>query len=72
MSPASSFKSRLPPKGEEEGALCCRDGCCGRIEIKPTENCSCHIMPPCPGCEEAPLWCPECDWHSNEDNNGTN
>ena len=53
--------------GQEEGDLCRRDGCCGRMEIKPTENCCCHISPPCWGCTNAPLWCPECGWESGDE-----
>lgn len=46
--------------GDDEGAICNRDGCDGRMEWKPVENCSCHINPPCPQCENQSLWCPEC------------
>lgn len=46
--------------GEEVGALCRRDGCCGRMDIGEVENCSCHISPPCVDCTSAPLVCPEC------------
>jgi hypothetical protein len=58
--------------GTDEGQLCRRDGCCARIEIKPTENCLCHINPPCSGCVEAPLWCPDCGWEAQPipDNRG--
>jgi hypothetical protein len=63
-----AFPSATPDTvGTTEDALCRRDGCCGRIEIKPVENCSCHISAPCPACTDTPLWCPDCDWHSNDD-----
>lgn len=52
--------------GTNEGDLCRRGGCRGRIEIKPVENCSCHISPPCGACLDAPLWCPECEWESED------
>lgn len=48
--------------GLEEGELCRRDGCCGRLEVKTVENCSCHISPPCFACISAPISCPDCDW----------
>jgi len=53
--------------GYIDGQLCNRNGCSGVIEIKPSENCSCHLSPPCFACTEAPFWCPECGWQSNED-----
>lgn len=54
--------------GTEEGDLCNRGGCPGELEIKPPENCSCHIAPPCGACVNAPLHCPECHWEqSNEE-----
>ena len=49
--------------GFEEGDICGREGCDGRIEIKPPENCSCHIAPPCSACTAPRAFCPECDWH---------
>ena len=48
--------------GQEEGDLCRRDGCCGRLEIRPDGECSCHIRPPCGACENAKLACSDCDW----------
>lgn len=57
----------MPMIGTEEGATCNRDGCAGTIIIKPVENCSCHISPPCAACIEAPLYCPECLWESSDD-----
>ena len=52
--------------GTYEGNICKRGGCDGEIEIKATENCSCHISPPCSGCEEAPLYCPKCLWEEDK------
>lgn len=53
--------------GTEEGALCRRDGCCGRIELSKPENCSCHISPPCWDCENLHLECADCGWDSRDD-----
>lgn len=46
----------------EEGDKCPKFGpsCCGRMKIKSTENCSCHINPPCSGCVSAGLVCDDC------------
>lgn len=46
--------------GYTEGDVCGRDGCCGVIAIRPSENCSCHISPPCSSCTAAREYCPEC------------
>lgn len=52
--------------GRDEGDLCRRgSGCTGRIEVKPVEGCTCHISAPCWRCEEAPFWCPTCEWRSD-------
>lgn len=59
--------------GDEEGDTCGRDAgdgyvpgsrllCPGVIALRPVEDCSCHISPPCAACTEAPLWCPVCRW----------
>lgn len=53
--------------GYEEGQRCLRDGCQGVIEIEPTENCSCHISPPCSACTAPRAFCPECDWHERDE-----
>jgi len=53
--------------GAEEGDRCGRDSCPGTIELAESENCSCHINPPCQSCVEAGLCCPECHWHSRYD-----
>lgn len=43
----------------EEGDKCplCEEG---TLEVKPVENCSCHINPPCSACVETPLVCTVC------------
>lgn len=53
--------------GENEGDLCNRDGCGGRLEFEEPENCSCHINPPCASCTNVQLYCPECLWSEAED-----
>lgn len=51
--------------GDEEGALCCRDGCTGRMIFAP-ENCSCHISPPCGDCIDG-LVCEVCERRCSDD-----
>lgn len=46
--------------GHEEGDLCRRDGCCGRMQLDEPENCSCHINPPCHECENLGVVCDTC------------
>ena len=46
--------------GLEEDSVCNREGCEGVIRLRPPENCSCHINPPCSACENRVLECPEC------------
>ena len=46
--------------GTEEGDVCNRDGCTGRMGYPPPEDCSCHINPPCAACVSAELTCEEC------------
>lgn len=53
--------------GEEEGQRCRRDGCEGRIEMSKSENCSCHISPPCSSCTGTHLICSDCDWEEPEE-----
>ena len=49
--------------GQGIGDLCCRDGCCGRLDFHPVANCSCHVNPPCLYCEQGlGLHCPDCGW----------
>lgn len=52
--------------GTEEGDICGRDGCDGVIAYTKSENCSCHISPPCSSCMSVKLHCPECDWKAEE------
>lgn len=53
--------------GQEEGAICWRNGCQGHIAVRPVENCSCHIHPPCGSCTEVSEYCPVCDWQAKDD-----
>ena len=53
--------------GYEEGDVCRRDGCEGVIEIHPSENCSCHIAPPCSACTEHREHCPKCGYERKHD-----
>jgi hypothetical protein len=50
--------------GHEEGERCGRDGCDGVIEFTKSENCSCHISPPCYSCTSTYLHCPDCGWEA--------
>lgn len=52
--------------GHEEGGVCGRDGCEGVIAFQKSENCSCHISPPCHSCTSVKLHCPNCDWEAEE------
>lgn len=53
--------------GYAEGDECGRDGCKGVIAVHPSENCSCHISPPCFSCTSPRNYCPDCDWHEKHD-----
>ena len=53
--------------GFEDGSRCGRMGCAGKIEIHPSDNCSCHISPPCSSCTSPRAFCPECDWQEKDD-----
>ena len=53
--------------GTEEGDLCRRDGCGGRLDTEEPENCSCHINPPCAACTNVLMYCPECHWREDDD-----
>ena len=46
--------------GIEENDDCNRDGCIGIMEYPPSDNCSCHISPPCAECVSKKLMCSEC------------
>lgn len=53
--------------GSDEGSICGRDGCKGKIALHKPENCSCHINPPCFSCTDPRGYCPECDWQEKDD-----
>ena len=53
--------------GYEEGSTCNRDGCTGVIAMHRSENCSCHISPPCGSCTAPRGFCPECEWQEKDD-----
>lgn len=44
----------------DEGDTCPHDGCGGRLEYPPAENCTCHINPPCAACTSVLLTCNLC------------
>lgn len=48
-------------KPSDEGEPCSVVGCTGTLELPPTENCSCHIAPPCFACLERKLACSVCE-----------
>lgn len=50
-----------------EGDTCNRKGCTGVIDTHPSENCACHISPPCSACTSPRNFCPECDWEESEE-----
>lgn len=39
---------------------CPDEECKGTMKEKPSENCSCHINPPCSACMNAGLVCDKC------------
>lgn len=45
----------------EEGQYC-PDGCGGKLMYPPSDNCSCHINPPCGECSNRTLVCDICAW----------
>lgn len=53
--------------GYVEGEICNRNGCTGVIDIHPSENCSCHINPPCGACTSPRNFCPVCDWQESDE-----
>jgi hypothetical protein len=53
--------------GDAEGDTCGRGGCSGEIQQDPTENCSCHINPPCSACTSPREFCDTCDWRAEDD-----
>lgn len=48
--------------GYLEGEVCTRNGCAGVIIEQPSDNCSCHINPPCGSCTTPREECPVCGW----------
>jgi len=46
----------------EEGDECPEKGCSGILDWPETENCSCHICPPCSSCTDKVLVCNDCCW----------
>lgn len=58
----SSSSAGLAADGSEEGSACGREGCGGVLAYRKSENCSCHINPPCSSCTNVPLHCPVCQW----------
>lgn len=56
-----------PEFGFAEGDVCWRDGCHGEIQIHPSEDCSCHIAPPCGSCTAPRGFCPVCDWQEADE-----
>lgn len=53
--------------GYSEGEICGRNGCHGVIAARESENCSCHINPPCGACTAPREECPECGWRLEDD-----
>lgn len=53
--------------GYAEGDTCGRDGCAGVIALHRSENCTCHINPPCGSCMSLRGFCPVCDWQEKDD-----
>lgn len=66
---ADKIRAQTPEKdlGYEEGEVCNRAGCLGIIATHKSENCSCHIAPPCWSCSQPRGYCPECDWQEKDD-----
>lgn len=52
--------------GTEEGEACNRSGCVGVIKLSESEDCSCHINPPCKSCLSIYFYCQECGWRDDE------
>lgn len=53
--------------GKEEDSVCNRMGCGGIIELHPSDNCSCHINPPCTSCTDPRLFCTTCGWEEMDE-----
>lgn len=50
-----------------EGDACNRGSCAGIIDMRPTENCSCHISPPCGACTAPRNFCRGCGWEEADE-----
>ncbi len=55
------------PHGFCDGDTCCRNHCTGIIDIHPSDNCSCHLSPPCSSCTAPRNFCPDCGWEEVDD-----
>jgi len=53
--------------GYTEGDSCGRNGCDGVIAQHRSENCPCHISPPCWSCTSLRGFCPVCGWEEKDD-----
>ncbi|PWJ88399.1 hypothetical protein C8D77_111122 [Mesorhizobium loti] len=53
--------------GYADGDTCNREGCMGTIAFHASENCSCHINPPCFSCTSVTAFCPVCEWEEKDD-----
>jgi hypothetical protein len=66
-----SFPVKWEPLGIEEGAICNRDGCTGKIAFAyEGEGCTCFNNPPCNYCLSSYLHCPTCGWDELEESDG--
>ena len=56
----------------EEGGRCpeCYIDKLGRLYRSKSENCSCHINPPCGSCMAVYLVCDECGWEDDKTSEG--
>jgi hypothetical protein len=50
---------------QEEGDTCPEIGCSGKLYYPKSDNCSCHISPPCHSCTSVVLTCKECGWEKS-------
>ena len=50
----------------QEGDKCLHSDCLGLMLYSLSENCSCHISPPCSSCTNVRLTCNECGWELND------
>jgi hypothetical protein len=50
---------------QEEGDTCPEIGCSGKLYYPKSDNCSCHISPPCHSCTSVVLTCKECGWEED-------